>query len=234
MTVTYNKDATSAGSDDASGTVRNKATNTKFYNINIANTFGSGSQAIALSAYNSQQGYYGVQLTGYQDTLLAETGTQVYAKSLITGRTDFIFGQHSPAWFDGVDIRVLAGGGYVTASGRASSSDANWYVFNKCTIAAESGQAVTAGSYYLGRPWYDYARVAFQDTSMTSVINAAGWVQWSSSSPNTDHVTFQEYGNSGAGAAGTRKYETALGSPIGIATILGSGYASWVDTSYLS
>ena len=234
MTVTYNKDATSAGSDDASGTVRNKATNTKFYNINIANTYGAGSQAIALSAYNSQQGYYGCQLTGYQDTLLAQTGTQVYAKTLITGKTDFIFGQHSPSWFDGVDIRVLAGGGYVTASGRAASSDANWYVFNKCSIAAASGQSVSAGSYYLGRPWGDYARVAFQSTSMTSVINAAGFTQWNTGDARTDHVTFQEYANSGAGAAGTRKYETALSGPISISTILGSSYTSWVDTSYLS
>ena len=69
---------------------------------------------------------------------------------------------------------------------------------------------------------------------MTSVINSAGWTQWSSSTPNTDHVTFEEYGNTGAGAAGTRKYETALSAPIAITAILGSGYTSWVDTTYLS
>ena len=121
-TVTYNADINSAGSDDASGTVRVKSNNVKFYNFNIANTF-VGDQAIALSAYNAQFGVYGCQITGYQDTLLAETGTQVYAKTLIVGKTDFIFGQHAQAWFDQVDIRVLAGGGYVTANGRASSSD---------------------------------------------------------------------------------------------------------------
>jgi pectinesterase len=171
---------------------------------------------------------------GYQDTLLAETGTQVYAKSLIQGRTDFIFGQHSPAWFQTCDIRVLAGGGYVTASGRPSASDANYYVFDSCNIAAASGQSVTAGSYYLGRPWAQYARVCWQNTAMSNVINSAGWIQWSSSTPNTQDVTFQEYGNSGAGSQGTRaSFSQKISSPIAISTILGSNYASWVDTSYL-
>ena len=232
-TITYHADIVSAGSDDASGTVRNKASNTKFYNVNIANTF-VGDQAIALSAYGNQQGYYGCQLTGWQDTLLAQTGTQVYAKTLVVGKTDFIFGQHAPAWFDGVDIRVTGASGYCTASGRNSSSETAYYVFNKCTIAAEAGQNVSAGSFYLGRPWGLYARVAFQNTQMSNVINAAGWTQWNAGDPRTANAIFQEYGNTGPGASGTRKYETALSAPIAIGTILGSGYASWVDTSYLS
>lgn len=69
---------------------------------------------MALSAY-AASGYYGCQLTGFQDTLLAQTGKQVYAASLIAGATDFIFGQNAPAWFENVDIRVVtASQGYVT------------------------------------------------------------------------------------------------------------------------
>jgi pectinesterase len=84
------------------------------YNINMVNTYGKGSQALALSAEATDQGYYGCQFLGYQDTILAQTGTQVYAKCLIVGVTDFIFGQHASAWFDQVDIRVLAASlGYV-------------------------------------------------------------------------------------------------------------------------
>ena len=232
-TITYNADKNSAGSDDASGTVRNKAASTSFYNVNIANTFGAGSQAIALSAYNSQQGYYGCQLLGYQDTLLANQGTQLYARTLIVGRTDFIFGQHAPAWFERVDVRVQGPGGYCTASGRNSSDDPNYYVFNRCTVAAQAGQSVPAGSFYLGRPWGVYARVTFQNSDMSNVINGAGWVQWNVGDPRTDHVLYQEYGNTGAGANGSRQYETKLSAPIAISTILGSDYASWVDSSYL-
>ena len=48
---------------------------------------GEGSQAIALSAQADQQGYYGVKLQGYQDTLLANTGNQIYANSYLDGAT---------------------------------------------------------------------------------------------------------------------------------------------------
>lgn len=48
---------------------------------------GEGSQAIALSAQADKQGYYGVKLQGYQDTLLANTGNQAYARSYIDGAT---------------------------------------------------------------------------------------------------------------------------------------------------
>ena len=88
---------------------------------------------------------------------------------------------------------------------------------------------------YLGRPWTEYARVVFQYTTMSNVINSAGWEKWSSSSPNTADVLFGEYDNSGAGSQGTRaSFATKLSSPIAITTILGSDYANWVDTSYLS
>lgn len=114
VTITSSLAAASGLSDDETGTLRVKATNFKLYNINVNNGYGSGSQAIALSAYASS-GYYGCAFTGFQDTLLAETGYQVYANCLIQGATDFIFGQNSPAWFENCDIRVLtASVGYVT------------------------------------------------------------------------------------------------------------------------
>jgi hypothetical protein len=71
-----------------------------------------------------------VQLLGYQDTLLANTGNQLYAKSLITGAVDFIFGQTATAWFENVDIRTIASG-CITASGRAPASNPSWYMINK-------------------------------------------------------------------------------------------------------
>ena len=48
------------------GTLRNYAANSKIYNINVANTYGPGSQALALSAEANNQGYYACQFTGYQ------------------------------------------------------------------------------------------------------------------------------------------------------------------------
>lgn len=77
-----------------SGTLRAWASNFSMYNINVENTHGPGSQAVALSAKGTA-GYYGCSFTGYQDTLLSDSGNQTYVKSLVTGVIDFIFGQVS-------------------------------------------------------------------------------------------------------------------------------------------
>jgi len=123
-----------------------------------------------------------------------------------------------------------------TASGRQSASDSSYYVFNNCNVAAASGHSVADGAYYLGRPWAAYARVVFQRTEMSSVINAAGWRVWNSGDERTSNVLFGEYGNTGPGAQGNRaRFATKLSGPVSMEAILGSGYASaaWYDASYL-
>lgn len=86
-----------------------------------------------------------------------------------------------------------------------------------------------------GRPWSQYARVCFQKTSMTDVINHLGWTEWSTSTPNTENVTFVEYGNTGAGSKGPRaNFSSELTEPISISTLLGSDWEDWVDTSYIN
>lgn len=196
----------------------------------------------------------------YQDTILAQIGAQVYAKCYIEGATDFIFGQNGQAWFEQYvapspeidlsirqtnlafltsrcDIGVLkASKGYITASGRASSSSKSYYVINKSTIAAASGNTVSSGAYYLGRPWGAYARVAFQDTSLSAAINSAGWSIWNTGDERTSNVVFGEYGNTGSGSSGTRaSFATKLNAPVAIADVLGSGYASaaYFDADYM-
>lgn len=236
VTITSGYGLDSKSTDDETGTLRVWTQNFKLYNVNVKNTRGQGSQALALSAYAANQGYYACQFTGYQDTVLAQQGTQLFAKSYIEGATDFVFGQHAQAWFEQCHFGVVAASlGYVTASGR-SSNDNGYYVINKGTIAAAVGNTVPAGAYYLGRPWGAYARVVFQDTSMTNVINAKGWSVWQTSNPQTSNVVFEEYGNTGAGASGTRaSFAKKIASPVAITTVLGSGYASqkYVDASYL-
>ncbi|KAK3984589.1 pectin lyase fold/virulence factor [Cladorrhinum sp. PSN332] len=235
--ITQKKSQLDGGiSNDETATLRVKSDGFKLYNVNVENSYGKGSQAVALSAY-AESGYYGVRLWGYQDTLLANKGRQVYAKSEIVGVTDFVFGQEAPAWFEGVDLRVLASGvGYVTASGRSSASSANYYVFNKCTVAAASGNNVANGAYYLGRPWREYARVVFQNSQLSSVINSAGWRIWNTGDARTSNVYFGEYANSGAGASGTRApFATKMSKAVTVDAVLGSGYASaaFYDAAYM-
>ncbi|CAH0033262.1 unnamed protein product, partial [Clonostachys rhizophaga] len=120
--LTHSLGADEAGSNDASGTLRAKADGLKVYNINIENSRGKGTQAIALSAYGSEQGYYGCQFLGYQDTILTSKGNHYFHGCYIEGATEFIFGQDSIAWFESCTIGISAKG-YITANGRDEASN---------------------------------------------------------------------------------------------------------------
>ncbi|MCJ1329519.1 hypothetical protein MMC10_006199 [Thelotrema lepadinum] len=245
VNITYNLALINTTSDDLTATVRAWSTNFKMYNINILNTFGhisSNGQNLALSARATNQGYYGMGLFGYQDTLLANTGTQLYARSKITGAIDFIFGQTALAWLEEIDIRTIAPG-CITASGRNGTDNPSWYVISNSTVAGINAtfEEDGAGSNYLGRPWGVFARVVFQYTDLSGVINPAGWSVWNPPpQERISNVTFAEYGNTGAGSVvseGPRaNFSEQLGGPVSREEVLGEGYEGewWVDMSYLS
>lgn len=163
VTIADNLSQADGLTDDETGTLRIQATNFKMYNVNVANTYGEGSQAIALSAY-ADSGYYACQFTGFQDTVLAEEGYQLYADCLIEGATDFIFGQSSPAWFESCDIRVLSASvGYVTGKFLPHSTPRGIWrhqIANIESLAANGRTSSTGTSYYvfvsrpLGPWWY--------------------------------------------------------------------------------
>ncbi|KAI0652113.1 pectin lyase-like protein [Trametes meyenii] len=226
VTITNNIPASTAGSNDASGTVQVHAANVSLYNVNIANTYGKTvdqAQAIALSVQAGQFGAYGLKITGDQDTLLANVGAQFYANSWIEGAVDFIFGMRASIWITGSVINTI-GSGCITASGR-SSADGLWYVIDSSTVQG-------TGTAFLGRPWRDYARVVFQKSTLHANVPAAGWSVWNTDNPQTDHVTFAEYANTGPGAQGTRaSFSTKLSAPVSINTVLNS--TSWIDPAFL-
>jgi pectinesterase len=56
VTITARKSQADGVNNDGSATLRVKAANFKLYNVNVANTYGKGSQAVALSAY-ADSGY---------------------------------------------------------------------------------------------------------------------------------------------------------------------------------
>jgi pectinesterase len=121
VTITNNLSQDKGLNNDKTGTLRAHGNNFRIYNVNLVNTRGRGSQALALSAYGDRQGYYGCQFRGFQDTVLSEKGHHYFVNSMIEGATDFIFGQHAQSWFEKCDIRVTAGG-FVTGKFRCSMS----------------------------------------------------------------------------------------------------------------
>ncbi|RDX50469.1 pectin lyase-like protein [Lentinus brumalis] len=225
VTITNNVPASAVGnSNDKSGTVQAHAANVSLYNLNIANTYGKA-QAIALSVQAGSFGGYGLKITGDQDTLLANVGTQYYADSWIEGAVDFIFGQKASVWITRSIINTI-GSGCITASGR-STDDAFWYVVDNSTVQG-------SGKAFLGRPWADHARVVFQFSTLGANVPPAGWSVWNADDPRTADVTFAEFANTGpgAGSPGTRaNFSTQLSSAISVQTVLNS--TDWIDPAFL-
>ncbi|KAF9561796.1 pectinesterase [Agrocybe pediades] len=231
--------ASTAGSDDASGTLRVHKDNFRMYNVNVTNTFGIGSQAIAISQYGNQVGLYACSFIGYQDTLYANQGAQVYLKNYIEGAVDFIFGRHGLAYFGGNTIASKAPG-CITASGRESADNGS-YVFNQNKIIlAWDAAANTAGKIFLGRPWGDFAKVIFKNTLITAPLNQTIWSIWNPGDERTDDVFFAEYNSTGSGILHPARpsFSTVLSeaqaATYNISSAVGNNFASWVDLDYLA
>jgi len=238
VTITASATLTTAGSDDASGTLRIHTDDVAIYNVNIRNNFGSGVQAIALSNYGDHVGLYACGLYGYQDTLYTNEGTHVYVQSYIQGAVDFVFGRLSQAYFEGNTIAV-SGPGCITASGR-TSNDSGIYLFSENNIVlASNAVSGTSGNIFFGRPWSDYARVVFKSTTVSAPMNPTLWSIWGASDPNTDHVTFDDYATTGPGIPSNvarASFATLLTASEASAFTMWSalgGNTSWIDADYL-
>ncbi|KAL9941916.1 hypothetical protein D7B24_003897 [Verticillium nonalfalfae] len=235
VTITGNLSRQTPGltNNDQTSTVRLWTSDVKVYNLNIANTFGqaaTGGQALALSAQRTNEGFYGCSFTGFQDTIYANEGRQIYANSYINGAVDFVFGLRASAWFENCDIETI-GPGFITANGRESEENKSFYVFNHANITGTSGE----GSTVLGRPWRPFSRVVFQNSWLGNVVKAAGWSAWDATQ-SVANIFYREYGNTGPGAVGPRvEFAGSLDAPVQPVTVLGHGFETewWVDTTYL-
>jgi pectinesterase len=199
----------SSSSASGSATVLNLAANTTITGLTMANTYGEGSQALALYAGADRQVYRNVRLLGYQDTLLSWGGTgtsqvrQYIYSSYIEGAVDFIYGNGALV-IDSSTINSLnrnsSNNGYITA---AATNASNTYgiLITRSTLSSSAAAKTTA----LGRCWHAggaadaIGQVLVRDSSLGGHIRQAGaWQDMSGFSWKT--CRFTEYNNSGAGA----------------------------------
>ncbi|CAG7922363.1 unnamed protein product [Penicillium olsonii] len=204
VTISYSNGVlTSANKDEDTPVVNAKNTDGKglaIYNINFQNTFPQTTNTAALAAdfYGTVQSY-GCSYIGYQDTLLANKGTQVFSNCYIEGSIDFIWG-FSTAYFYQSVIATNTGGSCIAAMSRSSSTATGGYVFDSCLVTYTSSYGSTYQNTWLGRPYSSYSRVVYMNSYLDKHINPAGWHVWSTSSPQTDNVIFGEFNNSGPGS----------------------------------
>ena len=179
-----------------------------------------------LSRHTLCQGRYPVLLQLHdRGSVLVQTAP-LANRLTIPGAVDYIFGDAS-VWFGECDI-VSNGAGAITASSRETSSDSGWYAIDNCNIKAASGVSLTE-EVYLGRPWRVLARVIYQNSVLSDIINPKGWTTMA------DGATplYYEYNNSGAGSdTSDREYETSISAAVDKTTVLGETWGDWIDRSY--
>jgi pectinesterase len=64
--ITHSESAAVAGNDEGSSTLDITVKNLKMYNVNVINSYGKGSQAVALTTKGNQNSFYGCAFYGYQ------------------------------------------------------------------------------------------------------------------------------------------------------------------------
>ena len=161
-------------------------------NITFENSFGPGSQAVAVLAEADRVVFKHCRFLAWQDTLYAKNGRQFYIDCYIEGHVDFIFGQ-AAAVFENCEIHSK-GDGYLTAPMRFAADEPAGFVFNKCRLTAEN----TKNGVFLGRPWRDYGRTVYLNTEMGEHIKPEGWNHWLPEREKTAYLA--EYKSTGKGA----------------------------------
>lgn len=191
--ITYDMSAKAAGGTFFSATVNVQGAGFHAENITFENTFGVGSQAVALHIHSDRAVFRNCRFLGWQDTLYAAQGRQYYENCLIEGHVDFIFG-NAAAVFEGCELKSR-GAGYITAHSRLTPDGPTGYVFLKCRLTGEN----TGAGVYLGRPWRPYARVVFWDCFLDGHIRPEGWENWRNPE-NEKTAWYAEFGSLGPGA----------------------------------
>ncbi|KAJ6942736.1 hypothetical protein NC652_008518 [Populus alba x Populus x berolinensis] len=178
--------------------------------VTFQNTAGpSKHQAVALRVGSDLSAFYDCDMLAYQDTLYVHSNRQFFINCLVAGTVDFIFGNAAVVLQD-CDIHARRPNSgqknMVTAQGRTDPNQNTGIVIQKSRIGATSDLQPVKSSFptYLGRPWKEYSRTVIMQSSITDVIQPAGWFEWSGSfALNT--LYYAEYQNSGAGAGTSRR-----------------------------
>lgn len=170
-------------------------------NITFENSAGPVGQALAIRIDGDRAVFRKCRFLGWQDTILGNRGRHYLEDCTIKGHVDFVFGA-ATMFFDRCRIECL-GNGYITAAS-TPETERFGYVFSRCQITGADEKVRT----YLGRPWRDFAKVAFVNCEMSEVVRPEGWNNWGK--PEREKTTtYAEGGSTGPGAAPDKRVSWA-------------------------
>ena len=230
--LTYNDSASGLKSDGTtigtygSASVAIKTNDISMENITIENSYGVGSQAVALLAQGQRLQFRNCRLLGNQDTLYVHSGTQYYRNCYIEGTVDYIFGA-ATAVFENNTIHSVGYGTAVTAPSTEQGVSFG-LVFLGGKLTASSN--VNTGAVALGRNWRPYGAAAYLRTELGSHISPVGWVKMSENILDT--ARFSEYQTTGSGAnPSARAYQSKQLTASEAATYnIGNIFGSWTPS----
>ena len=199
--ITFNLSNKVAGSTSATFSIYIGGHDFHAENITFENSFGAGSQAVAVLVDADRAVFRNCRFLGWQDTLYAKNGRQYYENCYIEGHVDFIFGE-AAAVFENCIIHSK-GDGYIAAPMRFSADEPTGFVFLNSTLTSSD----TKDGVFLARPWRDYGRTIFINTKMNAAIRPEGWNHWLPEREKT--AFFAEYNSSGSGANPTARVKWA-------------------------
>lgn len=211
--LTYAKnvyDPIPPGIDKFNPTLNVRGNDIRIQTLTIQNTSGDHGQALAVRVDSDRVAFRDCRLLGWQDTLMLNNGRQYLKNCYIEGRVDFIYGSGT-AVFENCEVHSK-NGGYVTAASTPADHPFG-FVFLKCKLTgdetpwnpATTNPATTEPARrpgklaYLGRPWREYAAVAFIDCDMADHIRPEGWHNWGK--PASEKTArYAEFNSTGPGA----------------------------------
>lgn len=171
------------------------------FNITFENSFGIGSQAVAVLVMADRAVFKNCRFLGFQDTLYTKgngTPRHYFLNCYIDGDVDFIFGS-SAAVFESCVIyakaRSNSSSSYITAANTPAGQEYG-YVFRNVFLPANTGET----TYFLGRPWQNtsehspraHNKTVFLHSVMSHSIKPEGWRDWNATT-NTDLILYAEY-----------------------------------------
>lgn len=178
--------------------------------ITFRNTAGpQNHQAVALRSGADLSVFYRCGFEGYQDTLYVHSQRQFYKECYIYGTVDFIFGNaavvlqncliYARRPMDGQKIAI-------TAQGRTDPNQNTGISIHNSRVMAAADLKPVLSSFktYLGRPWKEYSRTVFLQCFLDTLVDPAGWLEWSGNfALNT--LYYGEYRNFGPAASTGRR-----------------------------
>ena len=169
----------------------------KAKNITFENAAGDGrkvGQAVAVRVTGDKAMFENCRFLGYQDTLYlhGDKSRQYYKNCYIEGTVDFIFGWATAVFEDCVIFAKDYG--YLTAASTNKESDYG-LVFINCKLISDADES----TFYLGRPWRDYAQTVFINCYMDKHIKSEGWHDWNKLHAHKT-AFYAEYNSLGPGA----------------------------------